>query len=77
MPGVRKPSESERSMGNVVDIEAGRLRRWERRKESNFRQVDQDMVWFCACGCWQFELRPVGVFCLGCQRKQSVVINPQ
>lgn len=64
-------------MGKLVDMEAGRLRRWERKQNpTGFKPVaDDQLVWKCSCGCWQYELRPVGVFCVSCGTKQSVSIK--
>ncbi len=63
-------------MGKVVDIEAARLARWEKKKSDQFKARDNDqVVWVCNCGCWQYELRPVGAFCVSCGAKQSVSIK--
>lgn len=62
--------------GRLVDIETARLRRWERKKADQFKaRNDEQVVWTCNCGCWQYELRPVGVFCVSCGTKQSVAIK--
>jgi len=63
-------------MGKVVELEAARLARWERKQADQFKPIaDEQLVWKCNCGCWQYELRPVGVFCVSCGTKQSVSIK--
>lgn len=61
----------------VIELESARLRRCERKQEpSGFKAItDDQLVWKCACGCWQYELRPVGVFCVSCGAKQSVSVK--
>ncbi len=64
-------------MGKLVDLKSARLRRWEKKQAPyGFKPVaDEQLVWKCSCGCWQYELRPVGVFCVSCGSKQSVSIK--
>lgn len=63
-------------MGKVVSLEAARLARWERKQTDPFKaKADDQLIWKCLCGCWQYELRPVGVFCVSCGTKQSVSIK--
>lgn len=63
--------------GQLIDIETARLKRWAKKQTDPFRSRDDGQaVWVCNCGCWQFELRPVGVFCVSCGAKQSVGITP-
>lgn len=63
-------------MGKVVELEAARLVRWERKQADQFKSRDNEqVVWVCNCGCWQYELRPVGVFCVSCGTKQSVSVK--
>lgn len=60
----------------VIDLESARLRRWERKQANPFQPRESDnLVWRCACGCWQYELRPIGVFCVSCGMKQSVAVK--
>jgi hypothetical protein len=60
----------------VIDIEAARLKRWEKKRDDPFKKRDDgSVVWVCNCGCWQCELRPVGAFCVSCGAKQSVSIK--
>ena len=60
----------------VIELESARLRRWERKEASQFKPLDHaKSVWVCLCGCWQYELRPIGVFCVSCGTKQSVSIK--
>ena len=63
--------------GRLIDIETARLKRWERKQTDQFKTVDStNVVWVCLCGgCWQYELRPIGVFCVSCGAKQSVAIK--
>jgi hypothetical protein len=62
--------------GQLIDIETARLKRWERKQADQFKTVDQvNVVWVCVCGCWQYELRPIGAFCVSCGTKQSVSIK--
>lgn len=63
-------------MGQLIDIEAMRLRRWQRKQDAGFKTMtDEQAVWVCRCGCWQYELRPIGVYCVNCGTKQSVAIK--
>lgn len=64
-------------MGKLVDMEAGRLRRWERKQNDPFKpRTDGQLIWTCRCGGWQFEVRPVGVFCISCGDKQYLSTKP-
>lgn len=63
-------------MGKIYDIEAGRLRRWERVRSDQFKPyTDESLAWVCFCGCWQFEIKPIGVFCCACRVKQFLSIT--
>ena len=60
----------------LIDIETARLNRWRKKQADQFKPVDSALAhWVCLCGCWQYELRPVGVFCVSCGAKQSVSVK--
>lgn len=57
-------------MGKLYDMEAGRLRRWDRKRTDSFQPKGEDLNWICGCGCWKFEIKSTGVYCCACQSRK-------
>lgn len=73
---ISEIKSDERDMGKLVSLEAARVARWERKRTDPWKAAGDDaLIWTCNCGCWQYELRPTGAFCVSCGAKQSVSIK--